>query len=196
MKTKILTIIIFTVLCTILGCNKPRNTESPPIKINFSEPRVVREVSIIHQQVVEETKSIATDVEHVTHNTQQIVERAIQDENYVFTFNVDRMPQFPEQQLFFSANNLCKENTQGQTVVVDFIVEKDGSLTDIRIRGALLSSDGAILDRWSVPESYQEEIVGIVQSMPQWTPAQRRGEAVRSRFTQPIPFRTREDLQD
>ena len=55
------------------------------------------------------------------------------------------------------------------------VVEKDGSLSDIKIKKGL----GYGLD---------EEIVRIIKMMPKWQPAQHKGKAVRQSQTIMIPF--------
>lgn len=67
------------------------------------------------------------------------------------------------------------EGIQGR-VFVQFIVEKDGSLTDIKV---LRSIDTAL----------SNEALRLVRAMPKWTPAKINGQPVRFRFTMPITFR-------
>ena len=60
-------------------------------------------------------------------------------------------------------------------VVVDFIVNKDGSLSDIK----LTKSVNKLLD---------DEAIRIVKAMPKWEPGKQDGKIVRSRFALPIRF--------
>lgn len=64
--------------------------------------------------------------------------------------------------------------TQG-LVYVTFVVERDGSLTDIKILRDIGAGCG-------------EEAVRIVKTMPKWTPAKQRGKAVRMQFNLPVKF--------
>jgi TonB family protein len=71
------------------------------------------------------------------------------------------------------------------TVFVTFCVEKDGSITGIKIvRG--------------VHESLDNEVIRVVQAMPNWKPATQRGEPICMPFTMPIRFTTQkqEPLDD
>jgi protein TonB len=68
-----------------------------------------------------------------------------------------------------------KKGIQG-TVVVRFIVEKDGSLTDI----VVVRSIGGGCD---------EEVQRVVASMPKWNPGEHEGEVVRVLFHLPIKFK-------
>jgi periplasmic protein TonB len=61
-------------------------------------------------------------------------------------------------------------------VFVEFVVEKDGSLTDVKsIKGI-----GAGCD---------EEAVRVISEAPKWKPAKQRGKAVRQRMVLPITFK-------
>ena len=61
-------------------------------------------------------------------------------------------------------------------VVVQFVIRKDGSITDIEV---IRSSDPI----------FNREAIRIVEAMPKWTPAKNNGEKVNSRFAVPISFR-------
>lgn len=64
-------------------------------------------------------------------------------------------------------------------VYLSFVVEKDGRLTNVKIeRGVIKSLD--------------QEAKRIVRKMPNWTPGEVKGEAVRSRARLPIQFMLKE----
>ncbi len=66
-------------------------------------------------------------------------------------------------------------NEQGR-VFVQFVVEKDGSITNAEImRG--------------VSEALDKEAMRVVQSMPNWIPGESNGKKVRTRQIIPISFR-------
>lgn len=97
---------------------------------------------------------------------------------------VEEQPQFPggtETMIKFIEENLqypliAKENRIQGRVIVNFVVEKDGSLSDIQIvRG--------------VDPSLDQEAKRLIASMPNWIPGKQRGQEVRVRFTLPISFR-------
>jgi TonB family protein len=67
-----------------------------------------------------------------------------------------------------------KKNVQG-TVLVRFIVDKDGTLSNIE------AMDG--------PELLREAAVDIIRKSPNWKPAQQYGRKVKSYKIQPIAFR-------
>lgn len=61
-------------------------------------------------------------------------------------------------------------------VYLRFIVNKDGSISDIKIaRGVYIELD--------------QEAIRLVREMPKWTPAINKGQPVRSRFTIPVRFK-------
>jgi len=71
---------------------------------------------------------------------------------------------------------LAGDNFSEDRIFVQFIVNTDGSITDIQVA----RSRSPALDR---------EAVRAVESMPNWIPGVHNGERVRVRFTLPISFR-------
>ena len=68
-----------------------------------------------------------------------------------------------------------KDNIQGR-VLVQFVVEKDGSISNV----AVVRSIDSPLDK---------EAVRVVKAMPKWNPGKHKGQIVRSKFTLPINFK-------
>jgi protein TonB len=94
------------------------------------------------------------------------------------------MPTFPGGQgalMKYLADNIKypaeaqKNGVQGR-VIVGFVVERDGSITDVNI----LKSVDPSLDR---------EAARVVRSMPRWTPGKQNGQAVRVKYNVPVTFR-------
>lgn len=101
----------------------------------------------------------------------------------IFTF-VEEYPEFlgGEKALYeYIKNNVnyselaIKTNIEG-TVYVEFVVEKDGSISDVKV----LRGIGGGCD---------EEAVRVVKSMPKWKPGKQRGQPVRVYYTLPIDFK-------
>lgn len=96
---------------------------------------------------------------------------------------VEDMPAFPggmEAMIQFISNNIQypadaqKQKVDGR-VLVNFVVEKDGSITEVKvIKPAFPSLDA--------------EAVRVVKAMPKWKPGYQKGQAVRVQFTMPINF--------
>ena len=105
------------------------------------------------------------------------------DENGVYMI-VDEMPEFPggdralmdfiKDSIQYPAD-ARKRGIQGR-VFANFIVEPDGSLSDIKI----LRGIGGGCD---------EEAIRVIESMPKFIPGMQNGEAVRVSYTIPVIFR-------
>ena len=100
----------------------------------------------------------------------------------IFTV-VEEQPGYPggdESRIRFLQENIkypeeAKElGTQGK-VFVTFVVEVDGSITDVRV----LRGIGSGCD---------EEAIRVVKAMPKWVPGKQRGVPVRVQFNLPIKF--------
>ena len=106
-----------------------------------------------------------------------------EEENKVFEV-VEQMPTFPGGDA--ALMKYLQENTQYPTiaaengvqgrVVVGFVVEKDGSITDVTV----IKSQDPSLDR---------EAARVVKSMPRWIPGKQNGSAVRVKYQVPVTFR-------
>jgi len=70
---------------------------------------------------------------------------------------------------------LARESGIEGTVYVTFVVEKDGSITDVRV----LRGIGGGCDK---------EAIRVVKEMPKWDPGKQRGKPVRVQFNMPIRF--------
>lgn len=105
------------------------------------------------------------------------------EENKVFDA-VEQMPAFPggnaALQKYLKENVrypvVAQENGVQGRVVVSFIVERDGSITDVNIVK-------------SVDPSLDKEAQRVVKSMPKWIPGQQNGSAVRVKYNLPVMFR-------
>ncbi len=106
-----------------------------------------------------------------------------EEENKVFDV-VEENPSFPGGQaaLMQWLNENIKypviaaENGIEGRVIVQFVVSKTGSISDVRVvRG--------------VDPSLDKEAVRVVSNMPNWTPGRQNGTTVNVRFTLPVTFR-------
>ena len=97
---------------------------------------------------------------------------------------VDEMPQFPggPNGLFEYLSKSVKypvvaeENGVQGRVIVSFIVERDGSVTNEKVVK-------------SVDPSLDKEAMRVVRSMPSWKPGKQNGSAVRVQYTVPVTFK-------
>ena len=106
-----------------------------------------------------------------------------QEENKIFTV-VEQMPMYPGGDAalmqYLSSNihypAVAAENGVQGRVVVGFVVERDGSITDVNVIR-------------SVDPSLDREAVRVVKNMPRWTPGKQNGSAVRVKYQVPVTFR-------
>lgn len=105
------------------------------------------------------------------------------EETKIFTV-VEQMPMYPGGDaalMGYLRDNIkyptvAAENGVQGRVVVGFVVERDGSITDVNIlRG--------------VDPSLDREAMRVVKSMPKWTPGKQNGSAVRVKYQVPVSFR-------
>ncbi len=104
-------------------------------------------------------------------------------ENKVFDV-VEQMPSFPggpSALMQFLSSNIkypvvAQENGVQGRVVVSFVVERDGSITDVQVAR-------------SVDPSLDREAQRVVKSMPKWIPGKQNGQAVRVKYNVPVAFR-------
>lgn len=97
---------------------------------------------------------------------------------------VEEMPSFPGGQgalMSYLASNIkypvvAQENGVQGRVIVSFVVERDGSISDVRVAR-------------SVDPSLDREAQRVVKSMPRWKPGKQNGSAVRVKYTVPVVFR-------
>ena len=96
---------------------------------------------------------------------------------------VEDMPAFPggmEAMIQFISSNIQypadaqKQKVDGR-VLVNFVVEKDGSIIEVKVVKPTFPSLDA-------------EAIRVVKAMPKWKPGYQRGQAVRVQFTMPINF--------
>lgn len=96
---------------------------------------------------------------------------------------VEDPPSFPggdEARIRFLSENIrypqmARESGIQGTVFVTFVVERDGSVTDVRI----LRGIGGGCD---------EEAIRVIKAMPKWNAGKQRGRPVRVQFNMPIRF--------
>ena len=105
------------------------------------------------------------------------------EENKVFEA-VEQMPSFPGGDaalMRYLSDNInypavAAENGVQGRVVLSFIVERDGHITDVNILR-------------SVDPSLDREAIRVVKSMPRWIPGKQNGQSVRVKYKLPVTFR-------
>jgi len=122
----------------------------------------------LKDEVVVETKPVQTE----KHEPEKI-----------FT-SVEQMPQFPGGEaalMKFLSSHInyppmaAENNVQGR-VVVQFVVEKDGKVGEVKVAR-------------SVDKDLDREAVRVVKSLPKFTPGRQNGQPVRVWYTLPVTFK-------
>ena len=109
------------------------------------------------------------------------IEEEEDDEYYIV---VETMPEFPGGDIGvmkFIAKNviyppIAKEYNITGKVYVSYIVEKDGSVSNVKVERG-------------VDKNLDAEALRVIKSLPKYIPGTQRGEPVRVMFTIPINFR-------
>lgn len=116
----------------------------------------------------------------MTANAQKTV---VSEKNQKVYDTVDQLPEFPGGMpalISYIQNNIKypqdaeKQKVEGR-VLVQFVVETDGSISDVKVAKEVFPSLDA-------------EGIRVVQAMPKWTPGKHKGKFVRVQYTLPIVF--------
>ena len=110
-----------------------------------------------------------------------------EDDNVYNIAVIEQIPSFPNGKaaMFkYLANNIkypaiARENGIEGTVYVEFIIAKDGSVTNV-------------VAKRKVDGGCTEEALRVIKKMPNWTPGRQEGKPVNVKYTLPIKF----ELQD
>lgn len=161
-------------------------TKPPP------PPDIVKQTSLI--SIVDNEIDIDEEIEvNVEADQETIIEEYVpefeddseeieEEEEMIFVI-VESMPMFPGGEAarlkFLNEHirypTMAKEAGIQGRVFIQFVVEKDGSITDVKVvRG--------------IGGGCDEEAVRLVESMPPWIPGKQRHSPVRVRFNMPIRF--------
>ena len=157
--------------------------------VEKSTEQVTKAVGQIPEQAtVEEAtipKEIPADIDITDKDPSAIMQKVnTGDDDDIFDV-VEEMPVFPGGQtglMEFIAKNLRypvkaqKEGIQGR-VIARFIVEKDGSVSNLAVA------------RRSASSELDAEAIRVLSTMPKWTPGKQRGKEVRVKYTVPIAFK-------
>lgn len=160
--------------------NQPPPPPPPP-------PQVQEILNIVEDDVViEDEVEINSEADE---NTEvEIIEYQEEvTEEEIFTV-VEEMPSFPggtaELYKYLGENirypEVAKEAGIQGKVYISFVVEKDGSIADVKILRGI--PGGKMCDN---------EAMRVVQNMPKWSPGKQRGKAVRVSYNLPVQFRLR-----
>ncbi|MCL2028056.1 MAG: TonB family protein [Bacteroidales bacterium] len=164
------------------------NTETPPPPPPPPPPQeITTELEIVaDDKVIENEVEINAEADERTAievYIAPVIEAEDEEEEHVIFQVVEDAPGYPggeEERMRFLRDNIrypaiARESGIQGTIFITFVVERDGSITDVKIvRG--------------IGGGCDEEAIRVVQNMPRWVPGKQRGRAVRVQFMMPIRF--------
>ncbi len=166
---------------------RSRQTQCKPATINGIPIESTAKVQLTKNFVPEysaktEPHTAAVKNDNIAQTTKDSVPDEEDEKIYVV---VEQMPQFPggQQALFkYLSENvkypaIAKENRIQGRVICQFVVNKDGSITDVEV---VRSGGDPSLDR---------EAVRVIKSMPNWIPGRQKGKPIRVKYSVPVNFR-------
>ena len=150
-------------------------TEEPPKIVELKEKKIGSE------SIKGNPDAVLTVDEPVGTGTAAVVE---EDNNVYNTAGIEVKPDFPggiEKFYRFVGNNYKTPEEEGLKgkVYVTFVVEKDGSLTDIKVLRDIGYGTGA-------------EAIRVLKKCPRWTPGEQNGKKVRVLYSLPITIQSAE----
>jgi len=152
----------------------------PPAHQAIQFQAVEDDIEVNMDLEIDAEASETTEVEAVTWTRPEAVEEIVEEEIFVI---VEQTPEYPggdEARLNFLRNNIkypqmAREAGIQGTVYVSFTVEKDGSITQVKV----LRGIGGGCD---------EEAIRVTKMMPKWKAGKQRGKEVRVSYNMPIKF--------
>ena len=147
--------------------------ESPLTILMKDDVQSMEEMVVVGQTPKEEVKYTKVEVEETEEPQEKVIFQVVEE-----------MPEFPGgmgEAMKFLAKNIKYPVAAQQAkiegrVIVQFVVERDGSISDVHtLRG--------------VNPDLDAEAIRVVSLMPKWKPGKQRGKAVAVKYTMPIMFR-------
>ncbi len=176
----------------------PPPPEPPKPKVDevkFVKPEVVEAKKVVEEvKTIEDLKdkNIAAKDQKGDANAEVVIDQPtgdgdkgaeIVDNNVYSSAGIEVQPEFPGGAAGF--NKYCSKNYKTEDIIdklnsdlkgrvfVEFVVEKDGSLTDIKVIRDLGFGTGA-------------EAIRLLKSAPKWKPGVQNGKTIRVRYSLPI----------
>ena len=163
-----------------------RQDQKPPEPPKRTEITVITDILniVTNDEKIETSVDFAEFAEDVEIIQQVAVEEENIEDDQPFV-KVEQMPSFMGGDLMTFRNwvqskvrypQIAQENNISGRVLLQFVIEKDGALTNIQV---LQTPDSSLSD----------EAIRILKTSPKWTPGRQRNQAVRVKYTLPIDFR-------
>lgn len=173
---------------------EPKILKNPPkVKtVKFLQPVAKKDEEVPEEEVLptmdEMENTQISDFEQdginsIVVNPEEVIEIVPEEEEKVYGY-VEKMPEFPgggELALFKYLSKeleypaLAKDAGLEGIVIIGFVIEVDGTISNVRTLR-------------SVHSSLDQEAIRVIKKMPAWTPGVQNGRSVRVSFTVPIKF--------
>lgn len=165
----------------------PQKPPPPPVETPKAAEllEIVDDETEVEETVIAETEELGQEVEIKQIVQVDVVEDQPEEEE-IFEV-VEESPSFKNggyaglmKYLHSEINypTISQENGVQGKVIVQFVVNKDGSI----VNAVIMRGVDPYLDK---------EALRVVNSMPKWNPGKQRGKPVRAKFTLPVTFRLR-----
>lgn len=182
-----LSVILFT-LCFITSCKE----DSTPVKTSIDKKHAEKEVkSDKSDLVIRDDKTTVEESNDVTEQqcdssaTKELIDEHVEEVDNCIYEVAEVLPQYPggvkalneyiEKKI--ASTELCTNIKSSLRTMISFIVERDGSLSDISIAK---SSGNSELDAAAIK---------FVTEMPRWSPASNDGVLIRMKYIVPVVFK-------
>ncbi|MBO7221277.1 MAG: energy transducer TonB [Alistipes sp.] len=163
-----------------------RQDQKPPEPPKRTEITVITDILniVTNDEKIETSVDFAEFAEDVEIIQQVAVEEENLEDDTPFV-RVEQMPSFMGGDLMTFRNwvqskvrfpQIAQENNISGRVLLMFVIERDGTLTNIQV---LQTPDSSLSD----------EAIRVLKTSPKWTPGKQRNQSVRVKYTLPIDFR-------
>lgn len=166
-------------MISVLEDNQTKTHNKAVDKVSSYEGAISTEVESVDTMKIYH----ASEIDEPPRFPKSVVDNKKADAENVFEV-VDKMPEFPGgsgafmQYLSTSVKYpvVAEENGVQGRVICSFIVEPDGSISEVKVVK-------------SVDPSLDKEAQRVISSMPKWIPGKKNGSPVRVKYTTPVTFR-------
>lgn len=195
----VITILIWYVMSCVFDDKEDKKTDNVEMTSETSSNDDISAAEFVavaeEEPIPEETYTDADEIvdketdeieyqDLTTNNEEDVQETNVQADDNEILDMVEQMPSFPGGETallqFLSSNvrypTVAEENEIQGRVVVTFIVERDGSITEVKVANG-------------VDPSLDREAVRVIKSMPKWKAGTQNGKPVRVKYSVPVTFR-------
>jgi hypothetical protein len=148
--------------------SETKNSEIPIVKVNTSN---YSDADLVIDEPTTRTSAVVNEGDNAVYNTAGIEVKPDfpggMEKFFKFVDNNFKYPQDAE---------IANINLNGKKVYATFVVEKDGSLTDIKILRDVGYGTGA-------------EAIRVLKKCPKWTPGEQNGKKIRVLYSVPITIK-------